>query len=295
MDWFVEVAEAENVSAAADALHLSQPTVSRMLGRLERELGTELFDRVGRRLSLNDRGRVYRDHCRRARAEMDAGRAAVRAMVDPVEGTVRLAFLHSFGIRLVPELIGAFRREAHVSFTLFQDAAEVVADRVRSGDADLAIVSPRPTGTDFVWAPLLTQRLGLAVPADHHLAARAEVSVAEVATEPFVAMETGFGMRRILDELCAAADFHPDITFETTELGTIAGLVGAGLGVAVMPIEDTGPLASGVVLVPLAGAQTTREIVLIWRRDRPLAGAAARFRDVVVARAAGHAPAIPER
>ncbi len=284
MDWFVELAEAENVSLAAAGLHLSQPTLSRMLGRLERDLGTELFDRIGRRLALNDRGRVYLDHCRRARAEMDAGRAAVRAMVDPVEGTVRLAFLHSFGIRLVPELIGGFRREAHVSFTLFQDAAEVVADRVRSDDADLAIVSPRPTGTDLVWAPLLTQRLGLAVPADHHLADRAEVSLAEVATEPFVAMESGFGMRRILDELCAAEDFRPDITFETTELGTIAGLVGAGLGVAVMPIEDTGPLASGVVLVPLAGAQTTREIVLIWRRDRPLVGAAARFRDFVVER-----------
>jgi DNA-binding transcriptional LysR family regulator len=284
MDWFVELAEVENVSTAAAGLHLSQPTLSRMLGRLERDLGTQLFDRVGRRLSLNDRGRAYLDHCRRARAEMDAGRAAVRALVDPVQGTVRLAFLHSFGIRLVPELIGAFRREAHVSFTLFQDAAEVVADRVRSDDADLAIVSPRPTGSDLVWTPLLTQRLGLAVPADHHLADRAEVSLAEVATEPFVAMETGFGMRRILDELCAAEDFRPDITFETTELGTIAGLVGAGLGVAVMPIEDTGPLAPGVVLVPLAGAQTTREIVLIWRRDRPLVGAAARFRDFVVER-----------
>lgn len=286
MDWFVELAEAENVSVAAAGLHLSQPTLSRMLGRLERELGTELFDRVGRRLSLNDRGRVYLDHCRRARAEMDAGRAAVREMVDPVEGTVRLAFLHSFGIRLVPELIGGFRREARVAFTLFQDAAEVVADRVRSDDADLAIVSPRPTGSDLVWAPLLTQRLGLALPAEHHLADRAEVSLAEVATEPFVAMESGFGMRRILDELCAADDFRPDITFETTELGTIAGLVGAGLGVAVMPIEDTGPLAPGVVLVPLAGAQTTREIVLVWRRDRPLVGAAARFRDFVVERRA---------
>ncbi|MCK5754832.1 MAG: LysR family transcriptional regulator, partial [Mycobacterium sp.] len=72
--------------------------------------------------------------------------------------------------------------------------------------------------------------------------------------------------------------------FETTELGTIAGLVGAGLGVAVMPIEHPGPPAGDVVLVPLAGSQTTREIVLVWRRDRPLVGAAARFRDFVVER-----------
>ncbi|MFD0925341.1 LysR family transcriptional regulator [Williamsia deligens] len=284
MDWFVELAEMENVSAAADELHLSQPTLSRMLGRLERDLDTTLFDRTGRRLSLNDRGRVYLHHCRRARAEMDAARAAIRDLVDPVEGTVRLAFLHSFGVRLVPELIVGFRHEARVSFTLFQDAAEVVADRVRSDDADLAIVSPRPTGTDLVWAPLMTQRLGLAVPTDHHLADRAEIALAEVASEPFVAMSAGFGMRRILDDLCAAEDVRPDITFETTELGTIAGLVGAGLGVSVMPIEEYGPLAPEVALIPLAGAQTTREIVLVWRRDRPLVGAASRFRDFVVQR-----------
>ena len=152
MDWFVELAEAENVTAAAGALHLSQPTLSRMLGRLERDLGTPLFDRAGRRLVLNDRGRVYLDHCRRARAEMDSGRAAVRALVDPVEGTVRLAFLHSFGIRLVPELIGGFRRQARVSFTLFQDAADlkIYALNHRSMNGHLLLLKLLLTGRQIV-------------------------------------------------------------------------------------------------------------------------------------------------
>ncbi|WP_296389351.1 LysR family transcriptional regulator [Williamsia sp.] len=283
-DWFVDLAELENVSAAARRLHLSQPTLSRMLARLERELDTELFDRHGRRLVLNARGQIFLTHCRRARAEFEAARHEIADLIDPVEGTIRLSFLHSFGIRLVPELIGDFRRGARVAFTLTQDAAETVVDHVRAGDADLAIVSPRPTDTDVVWSPLLRQRLGLAVPRDHRLAGRSEVSLVEVSEEPFVTMGQGFGMRRILEELCAEADFRPDITFESSELGTVAGLVGAGLGVAVLPIEDAPQVPTSVSVIPLAGSQTWREIGVIWQRDRPLSPAAARFRDFVVAR-----------
>ena len=283
-EWFVDLAEFENVSAAARRLHISQPTLSRMLARLERELGTPLFDRHGKRLALNDRGRIFLTHARRARAELEAARHQIADLVDPVEGTVHLSFLHSFGVRLVPQLIGDFRREARVAFTLTQDAAETIVDHVRVGDADLAIVSPRPAGTDVVWAPLLRQRLGLAVPGDHHLAGRSEVSLGEVSEEPFVSMAQGFGMRRILEELCAEADFRPDITFESSELGTVAGLVGAGLGVAVLPIEDAPQVPTSVSVIPLAGSRTWREIGIIWQRDRPLPPAAARFRDFVVAR-----------
>lgn len=285
-EWFVDLAETENVSVAAQRLHVSQPTLSRALARLEREVGATLFDRRGKRLALNDRGRVYLTHCRRARAEMEAARHQIADMIDPVEGTIHLSFLHSFGVRLVPEWIGAFRRDAHVSFTLSQDAAETVVGRVLSGEADLAVVSPRPRSTEVAWAPLMHQRLGLAVPVDHRFAARSEVAFDEVASDPFIAMAPGFGMRRILDELCAANDFRPDITFESTELGTMAGLVGAGLGVAVLPIEDGAHTPETVSLIPLSGSQTTREIGLIWQRDRALPLPSARFRDFVVERCA---------
>ncbi len=284
-EWFVDLAAAENVSVAARRRHVSQPTLSRMLARLERDLGTTLFDRRGKRLVLNDRGRIFLTHARRARAEMDTARHRIADLVDPVEGTVRLSFLHSFGIRLVPELIGDFRRETRVAFTLTQDAAETIVDHVLTGDSDLAIVSPRPSSIDVVWAPLQRQRLGLAVPDDHRLAGRAEVSLTEVANEPFVSMAQGFGMRRILEELCAEADFRPDITFESSELGTVAGLVGAGLGVAVLPIEDAAAVPHSVSVIRLAGTRTWREIGVIWQRDRPLSPAAVRFRDFVIARA----------
>jgi DNA-binding transcriptional LysR family regulator len=282
-DWFITLAELENVSAAARQLHLTQPTLSRMLGRLERDVGVELFDRHAKRLRLNTYGQIYLGHLRRAVAEIDAARHEIADRSGPVEGAIDLGFLHSFGVWLVPTLIGEFRRQtsSRVSFTLTQDAAATILDRVVTGPADLAIVSPRPRSNDVGWAPILRQQLALAVPADHPLAVRDEVSMTEAREEFFVAMAPGFGMRRILEELCAEADFRPRITFEATELGTVAGFVAAGLGVAVIPVEDNPQLPPGLTLVPLVGDRSSRDVGLIWHRDRAMTPVARRFRDYV--------------
>src|SRR5207248_5670392 len=116
------------------------------------------------------------------------------------------------------------RGSGAITFTLSQDAAEVVTARVLDGTADLGLVSPKPAAAGLGWRGLLRQRLALAVPADHKLAGRRQVRLAEAADAEFVAMPTGFGMRRILDELCAAADFRPRIVFESSDLVTVAGL-----------------------------------------------------------------------
>ncbi|WP_280255372.1 LysR family transcriptional regulator [Nocardia wallacei] len=282
LHWFLTLAELERVGAAADQLHLAQPTLSRMLARLEHRLGVRLFDRHGKRLTLNASGRVYYEHARRAQAELDAARRELADLVNPAAGVVRLSFLHSFGARIVPDLVAGFRRgSGRITFSLRQDAAEVVTAQVLDGDADLGLVSPKPAVAGLGWRTLLRQRLALAVPADHRLAGRRQVRLAEAADTEFIAMPTGFGMRRILDDLCAAADFRPRIGLESTDLVTVAGLVAAGLGVALLPMEEApvrGP-QPGPVLVPLADPGAVRAAGLIWSAAAAPTDAVRRFRD----------------
>ncbi|RDI64005.1 LysR family transcriptional regulator [Nocardia pseudobrasiliensis] len=285
LHWLLTLAELEHVGAAADRLHLSQPTLSRMLARLERRLGVALFDRHGKRLALNDFGRIYYEHARRAQAELDAAGRELADLADPAMGVVRLSFLHSFGARLVPELIAGFRRgSGRITFTLSQDAAAVVTARVLDGTADLGLVSPKPAATGLGWHTLLRQRLALGVPANHRLAGRRQIRLAEVAEAEFIAMHPGFGMRRILDDLCAAADFRPRIGLESSDLVTVAGLVAAGLGVAVLPLEEApvrGP-QPGPVLIPLADPGASRAVGLIWSADSAPSDAVRRFRSFAV-------------
>ncbi len=284
-EWFVTLTELQHVTAAADQLHIAQPTLTRMLARLERRLGVALFDRRGKRLALNTYGRIFYEHARRAQSELDSARRAIDDLANPAAGEIRLGFLGSFGSTVVPRLIAGFRATSpRVTFALEEGAAESIGDLAQSGSIDIGVVSPRPQAPNLAWRSLFRQRLGVAIPRRHRLVGAAAVSMTELADEPFVAMRPGFGMRRLLDELCAAAQFRPRIVLESANLTTSAGLVAAGLGISLMPIDGS-EHAPGLSVLPLADADAYRDVGMIWNSGRPLSRPA---RDFVGSAAATH-------
>ena len=277
LDWFVALAEIEHVTDAAAELGVSQPTLSRALGRFEAQVGAPLFDRVNRRLRLNPYGQIMLEHARRSIAEMQSAVARIDALRDPDTGRVRLAFLHSLASWYVPEQLRRFRESANgISFDLFQGPAHELTQRVLKGLADIAITSPRPKALELVWHRLYEERLCLAVPRGHRLAARARVRLSAAAAEPFVALVHQAGLRQLTDDLWAEEGFHPDIVFEATEIPTIEGLVSAGFGVAVVPVPRDAD-ETRVVHVPLTNAGAKREVGLVWDRSRELSPPGQRF------------------
>ena len=278
---FITTAETGAVGVAADLLGISQPTLSRRIQRVERAVGASLFDRAGHRVVLNSRGVGFLPHARKALAELSRGAAEVARLMEPDWGTVRLDFMHSLGTWMVPDLLRTYRaRYPHVEFQLHQGAAQELVDRVLAGEADLALVGPRPldsTPHSLCWALLERQRLGIAVPADHWAGNADTVTMAQFDGEPFIGMLPGYGTRMLLDDLAAAAGVTPRFVFESMELTTVAGLVQAGLGSALLPLED--PCLQARTATPL-DPPTHRELGLVWRPgdDAP---AVAQFRDFV--------------
>lgn len=281
LHWFVVLAETEHVTDAAAELHISQPTLSRALARLEDEVGTPLFDRVGRRLRLNAYGEILLEHARRSLAEMRSATDRIAALRDPDTGTVRLAFLHSQASWFVPDLLRRFRAEApRVQFALIQGAAHDIVDALAGGRVDLAITSPRPEG--YRWRGLYLERLCLAVPRGHRFADRARIRLAEAGTEPFVALAPEFGLRQLTDELCGEAGIEPQVVFEAMEIPTMEGLVAAGFGVAVVPVPRSERAEPGAVYIPLSQTSAKRQLGLAWPADRPLPPAAERFAEFII-------------
>ncbi|WP_019973243.1 LysR family transcriptional regulator [Mycobacterium sp. 141] len=281
LHWFVVLAETEHVTDAAAELHISQPTLSRALARLEDEVGTPLFDRVGRRLRLNAYGEILLEHARRSSAEIRSATERIAALRDPDTGTVRLAFLHSQASWFVPDLLRRFRVEApRVQFGLIQGAAHEIVEALAGGRVDLAITSPRPEG--YRWCGLYLERLCLAVPRGHRLAGRTRIRLADAGAEPFVALASGFGLRQLTDELCAEAGIEPQVVFEAMEIPTMEGLVAAGFGVAVVPVPRPERAEPGAVYIPLSQTSAKRQLGLAWSADRPLPPAAERFAQFVM-------------
>jgi len=268
---------------AAVALRMSQPTLSRLLTRIEGEVGTRLFERDARGVHPNPHGELVLAAARDIVGRYDQLRDDVADLLDPESGTVRLAFLDSMATSLVPRILQDFRRQApRVRVILRQEPGHVILEDLASGVAEVALVPERALASTGArgahgWLPLQRQRLVLAVPAGHRLAERRRVRPDELADEDFVAVPKGFGYRSQFDELFRAAGVVPRVAFESGDLATVEGLVGAGLGVALVPEVLAG--TSHTVGVALTAADAERVIGLTWRADRTLAPAAARFVD----------------
>ncbi|MFJ9520506.1 LysR substrate-binding domain-containing protein [Kitasatospora sp. NPDC101801] len=280
---FAAVARLEHVTQAAQLLGMPQPTLSRSVARLEAELGVELLARQGRTVRLTRAGRLLLGSVERALAELERGAETARAEADPTVGRVAFGFLHTMGSDAVPALLRGFRVEhPQVRFQLVQDHVTAMLERLRDGELDLCLVSPLPVAAELTARPLDEQRLHLAVPADHRLAGRRRIRLAEVAEDPFVAVGEGYGLRVITDGFCAEAGFSPRIAFEGEEAETLRGLVAAGLGVALLPPALVP--RPGVVELEVTSPRTRRAIGLAWVTGRPLAPPAVVFRDFVLSR-----------
>ncbi|HEY9338403.1 LysR family transcriptional regulator [Kribbella sp. NPDC050459] len=285
--WFAVLAETEHLTEAAAALGTSQPNLSRSLQRVERAFGVPLFERERRGVRLNPYGRLVLDAARAGVTAVDTAKRQIDALLDPESGTVRLAFLHSVATSLMPDLLKAFRAVApRVEFQLRQEPAHDIVQDLETGEAEIAIVAPRPDPSRFGWHLLERQRLCLHVPPGHALASRHRVELEAARDEAFVGLQPGFGFRRVTDRLCREAGFSPQLAFEATDLATIDSLVGAGLGVAILPAGAVRGNDSGAVSVPLAGVRSRREIGMSWRLSAPLTPAAERFRAFVRSRPA---------
>lgn len=269
------LAEHERITDAAEALQMSQPTLSRLLARAEHELGTRLFERDAAGARPNPYGEVVLAAARDITRRYDQLRGDLATLLDPDTGTVRLAFMNSMATSLVPRILRDFRREApHVRVALRQEPGHEILPHLASGLSELALLSPRPPGPHG-WLPLQRQRLVLVVPMGHRLAPRRQARLDELADEDFLTVQASFGFRTLVDDLLAADGVSARVAFEIGDLATIEGLVGAGLGVAILPESFAG--ISGTVGITLAADHAERLVGLTWRTDRPLPPTAARL------------------
>lgn len=277
---FAAVARLEHLSEAADELRLPQSTVSRSVARVEEAVGVRLFGREGRGIRLTRQGRAFLTHVERGLAEIAAGCAELREATD-APGMVALGFLPALGAAPVPLLVRRFHsRHPGVRFRLVQDDAEGLLERLRAGEVDLCLTSPLIDQPGITNRAAAREPLRLVVPADHRLAARPRAGITDVAEDPFVMAASEYGLRRLVNGLCAAAGFTPRVAFEGAEAATIRGLVAAGLGVSVLPPSPSA--ATDVVELPLSDPGAYRTVGLTWVTERPRTPLVAAFADLAI-------------
>ncbi|WP_455731910.1 transcriptional regulator CynR, partial [Burkholderia stabilis] len=221
--YFLAVAEQRSFTRAADALHVSQPTLSQQVRQLEETLGVQLFDRSGRTVQLTEFGEVYARHARAALHELDTGQRALHDVADLGSGSLRLAMMPTFAAYLSGSLIDAFHADyPNVALTIDampQERIEALLadDRL---DAGFAFVPPRAPDIDAL--PLWDEPLALVTGRTHRLARRRRaLTPAELCGEPLVLLSRAFATRESIDRYFIEHGARPLIAIETNTISAV--------------------------------------------------------------------------
>ncbi|MFE4858233.1 LysR family transcriptional regulator [Streptomyces sp. NPDC056670] len=264
------VAATGSFSAAARELGCTQPAVSQQMKALESSAGTPLLIRTGREMRLTQAGEVLVRHASGILAGLTAAEEEVAAIAGLRAGRVRLVSFPSGSSTLVPTALAALRA-AHpgTRVSLVEAEPPRSVEMLREGDCDIALAFRYGSNTtewdDLVVRPLLVDRLVGLVHEGHALAEAGTVAIRDLADEPWIAGCPR--CRRQLVEVCEESGFTPRIDFATDDYPAVIGLVGAGLGVAVLPelaIESVRPKGARTVTVEPA---VEREIVALTLPD----------------------------
>jgi LysR family hydrogen peroxide-inducible transcriptional activator len=268
--YFCAVAETGSFSRAAEQSHVSQPSLSQQIMKLEDELGARLFDRLGRSVRLTDVGKTFLPRARSVLRELEVAKGDVIERKDSISGLVTVGVIPTVAPYFLPSRLTSFSRKfPQALLSVMEEITPVLLDRLRAGAIDVAILALPIRGHEFETAPLLTERLFAALPKNHKLAKRRSLGLKDLRSEPFLLLRDGHCFRDTAVAACDRARLHPQIVFESGQFSSLLSMVGAGMGISIVPemvIENNPPCS----YVPIADEQAVRTIGTVVLRGRSL-------------------------
>jgi DNA-binding transcriptional LysR family regulator len=273
--YFVTLADTLHFGRAAAALSMSQPPLSRQIRAFEDELGVELFLRKPRGVRLTPAGTALLPHARRLLREADALTAGARELAHGEVGVVRLGFISTAAHNVLPRVLPAFRRtRPGIRLTLVEATTDAQLTGLRDDTLDAGVVVP-PVPVPLRCEVLLREPLIAALPRTRRWPRRLPLET--LADEPFILFprRAAPGLYDLIVGLCARAGFVPRIEQEAIQMPTIVSLVGAGMGVALVPASLARVRQTDVVYRPLAEPGPPMEVGLAWNEATPTPAVAA--------------------
>ncbi len=279
---FAAVADNNSFSIAAEKLHLTQPAVSKRVALLEQQLGSALFDRIGRRVSLTEAGRALLPHARAVELQLQAAERSVRDLSGSVGGQLRLATSHHIGLHRLPPVLSHFSKtcpEVHIDID-FMDS-EQAYDRIMRGEAELAVVTLAPESEsnpesepNTVARAIWHDPLEFMVAREHELLRSSPLTLTELSRYPAVLPGLGTYTGQIVKRLFDRHQLQLQVSMATNYLETIRMIASVGLGWTVLPrsMRD-----DSLQAIQVPGLDMERTLGVVHHRGRTLSRAARAF------------------
>jgi len=273
--YLVALADKGHFVRAADACHVGQPTLSTQLKKLEDYLGVTLFERNKHQLRPTPIGEQIIECARRALHVIEEIRDLAKSDQDPMSGPLRLGVIPTLGPYLVPHLLPAIRASLpQLHLFLREDLTVNLLERLRQGSLDALLLALPVRGDDVDELELFHEPFVVALPRDHALMRKRELTEADIHGENVLLLEEGHCMREQALSICGATSSDQREELKATSIETLRQMVAAGVGCTLLPqlaaAPGVGSIASDMVQIrPFAAPVPTRRIGLVWRHRYP--------------------------
>ncbi len=271
LDYLVTLADLKHFGRAAESCHVSQPTLSTQIRKLEEELGVTLVERAPRRVMLTETGQAVVERARAILRDAQQIKELARRTRDPESGTFRLGLFPTLGPYLLPHVVPALHeRYPKLELLLVEDKTEQIMNLLKDGRLDAAIMAEPIHDEQLEHAFLFEEVFVMAVPQAHALAEREEITLSDLAPYSVLLLEDGHCLRDQALEVCQMAGSAERSGFRATSLETLRQMVVANVGLTLLPIlavKPPVPQARGIKLIPFKAPAPRRRLSLYWRRS----------------------------
>jgi len=284
--YVVAVSRAGNFSRAAEQCHVSQPSLSQQILKLEEELGERLFDRMKRAAKLTPHGEAFLPRAVKILEEVDAARREALDAHSLLRGRLIIGVLPTIAPYLLPAVLVSFAEKfPGVEIVAHEDTTAQLLKLAQAYEIDFALVSRPIQDQRMEVKDLFSEELQLALPPGHPLTRKRTVRLADLEKEPFIVMKEGHCLGDQVLNFCDRRDLKPTINFRSAQLETIQALVRSGVGISLVPaMAARGERKDLPEYRSLPAPKPERKIVAVWPKQRPLGRAANEFLKQISAR-----------
>ena len=281
--YFQVLAKYEHYTAAAEELHIAQPTLSKAMASLEKELGTYLFEKKGRNIVLTKQGKHYLEYVNAALSELDRGNDYLRKEHLMAEGYIDLGMVTSVEYDKVPAWIKSFRESSkkNVFFSCKTGTSRELTNGLINNQFDLIFCTAVIEEHQVQFIPVFEQNMVAVVPAGHRFSHRKSLHIKELEPENLIIHTRSSSMWDIVSQICREAGITIRVAGEAEEDHTIVGLIRAGIGCAIMS-DSSGIHNKEVAVIPLTGINYKRYICMGYRKDQARSQMAELFRRHII-------------
>ncbi|UFJ62758.1 LysR family transcriptional regulator [Brevibacillus sedimenti] len=279
LQYFAEVVKQRSFTRAAEVLHVSQPSISKVIKSLEAELGVTLLERSDRKMKLTDAGELVYEHATKMLQLMESLYASVAEMRNLQRGRVKIGMMPTVGSLLLPQVIARFKQEyPGIDLEMREYSAKRLEVQVEQGHIDVGLTVLPVNTQSFVAVPLAAEDLVAIVHREHWLSARESVSLAELKDESFILFTEEYALHDVVRQACRRSGFEPQVAYMSSLWDFVEEMVATRLGISLVPRSVARRLNNSLLkMVRISSPPIDWHYALIYRKDGYLSRAARAF------------------